>query len=261
MLDAGMTDGDHKGAPPSRTTGTEPVDVKLRYARARKLLHDGAFDEATTEFVWLWQHMLEHDMAMVGVRLSFMASLLTTLTAKHPPARERFTALRDSLGILVEAGSSSWMQLQDWAVLSKVLGETDRVVEWFDRQGAGYDLASQSARVMTNQLVPLLQAKGRWADIGRLYSEPLQLVQQQYKMVTDIPRLTAGQPESAAEISRSIEQHFLSRVAELYAALRAAGREADSQVVLDEARRLMPGDALEAAVAGTLKDAGLAEPT
>ena len=40
------------------------------YQRARLLAHSGQFEAATTEQVWLWQNMLDHQPSLRAVRLS-----------------------------------------------------------------------------------------------------------------------------------------------------------------------------------------------
>jgi hypothetical protein len=92
-----------------------PVDVQARYANATKLLAAGQLDEATTEFVWLWENMLGLAPHMVGVRGSFMVMVLQQLVARHPPARACFLAFRDALTAVVEAGAPMLHQFFDWA--------------------------------------------------------------------------------------------------------------------------------------------------
>jgi hypothetical protein len=227
---------------------TNPVDVQARYADARKLLSAGQLVEATTEFVWLWENMLQLAPHMVGVRASFMVMSLQMLVARHPPARERFLAFREALTTVVEAGAPVLQQFNDWASLCKALGEEGHVLAWFDRQGPGYAPPTELAGVVELQVVPLLRAKGRWADIGRLFRDPVLQVRQQQRMMSSVPMVTAQHPERAAEISRSMEQTAVARIALVYGALRAAGRSFEAEVVLSEARAVMPGPALEAAV-------------
>jgi hypothetical protein len=245
----------------TRTDGTfDPLDVKARYAQARELLTAGRLEEATTEFVWLWQNMLQHVPSMKGARVSFMASVLRTLAKRHLPARVHFRALRDELTPVVDSGTPSRSQLQDWAVLCNVVGESKRVLRWFDKMGPGAELPREHEWVIECVVIPLLKKRKRWADIGRLYHEPLRVLESKYNVVADIPRLTSRSPESAAEIRKAIEQNFLTTVGTLYASLRAAARDVDARAILEEARKLMPGVALESAIVVALREARIAAP-
>ena len=63
------------------------VDIQERYFAAKSLIDTRKYDEAAAEFAWLWQHALEHDPAMLGVRLSFMASDMKILAERSPAAK------------------------------------------------------------------------------------------------------------------------------------------------------------------------------
>jgi hypothetical protein len=233
----------------------ETLDVKARYAHANALLSVGKLDKATDEFVWLWQHMLEHQPSMCGVRVSFLASVVRTLAKKYPHARARFRALRDELTPIVDSGTPNRSQLQDWAVLCKVVGQNNRVLQWFDRAGPNFEPSREHRWVINCCVIPLLKKRGRWADIGRLYPNPLHVLRSAHAIVADIPMIITKRPKQAAEIRKSIERHFLGTVGTLYASLRAAARDVDAQTVLEEARRMMPGEPLEKVIGTTLKAA------
>lgn len=47
---------------------SRPTDIRARMELAAKLADAGRLDDATAEYVWLWEHMLEHDPALHGVR-------------------------------------------------------------------------------------------------------------------------------------------------------------------------------------------------
>src|ERR1039457_1826720 len=85
----------------------DPTDMRTRYAEARALLDAGRFDEATAEFIWLWQHIGEYEPSAVCVRVSIIASALDILAREHPPARERLVALRDELTPVIDSGAAT----------------------------------------------------------------------------------------------------------------------------------------------------------
>src|SRR4051812_12591822 len=65
-------DGDHIQGRNLRMEAQQPMDMMERMNAARALASAGKLDEATDAYVWLWEHMLEHEPAMLGVRASFM---------------------------------------------------------------------------------------------------------------------------------------------------------------------------------------------
>jgi hypothetical protein len=79
----------------------------------------GRFEEATDEYVWLWQHVLEHEPAMAGVRSSGMLRDIGQLMNSHPPARRRFEDLRNALGTMDGPASTAVPDsVSDWITLS-----------------------------------------------------------------------------------------------------------------------------------------------
>lgn len=80
----------------SRTPEDGVVDVQARMELAKALVLKGEYAKATDEYAWLWEHMLEHEPAMVGVRGSFMVSDMQRLASKDAGARKRFVELREA---------------------------------------------------------------------------------------------------------------------------------------------------------------------
>jgi hypothetical protein len=236
----------------ARMDEPELTDMRARYAEAQALLDAGRFDEATAEFVWLWQHIGEFEPSAVCVRVSIIASALDILAREHPPARERLVALRDELTPVIDSGAATSDELQDWAVLCRVVHQSERVLEWFDRMGPSYVPGPEHRWVMECCVIPQLKRRERWADAGRLYLEPLRILEGLHKMVTDIPSIAALHPEGASTIRASIEEGVLGDVGTMYASLRAAGRDVDAESVLKRARSFIPGELLERAVVDAL---------
>ena len=72
----------------------DPSNMRERSDYATLLRRAGYFDDATREFLWLWQQ----DVAQFQpVRHSFVAGEMATLAARHAPARAAFVALRDAI--------------------------------------------------------------------------------------------------------------------------------------------------------------------
>jgi hypothetical protein len=71
------------------STSSTGLGVRARYADAQALLAGGHFDQASTELVWLWKHILDHEPSAVGVRVSFLASMLEVLASKPMPCSRR----------------------------------------------------------------------------------------------------------------------------------------------------------------------------
>ena len=231
-------------------------DIQARLDYARQLLQRGDHEQATKEYVWLWQNMLEHDVAFTGVRLSFMASQMERLAQQHPPARKRFTKLRDEATKQLERQADAppaANQLLDWIVLNEVVGDPAATLQWFDEVKDNPDYQRLINRV-SFQLKGLLLAEERWADLGRIYTNPLQDIAQQHAM-TEMMR-GRGVPEDLPdEVRERFEQsrydHFRTEAGQVYAALLAADRNDEAQQVAARARQLDDSPGMLAALIET----------
>jgi thioredoxin 1 len=116
-LTRGVTSLDTKRAELAAT----PDDPWLRLAYARKLMDAARFDEATSEYLWLWNHA--RDLAPnYGFDLYRLADA-------HAPARTAIVQLRDEL---TPAPAPTLNDLRDWLLLNDLLGEARRSLQWFD---------------------------------------------------------------------------------------------------------------------------------
>lgn len=202
------------------------VDTQARYQLAKKLTDNSQYDEALDEYLWLWQHMVEFEPSMVGVRSSFMASSMGKLVAAHEPARAAFAELRDQAQSRLE-DKPDWDDLDDWIVLNKMVGDEDKTLEWFDRIKQDPDKLRAAGRV-TYKFDDLLIERGRWADLGLVLNNPIMEVRQNaYLMKQTVARMQQKHPEVVA----SQLDHFHESSAQVYAACLAAGREAEAEEV------------------------------
>jgi thiol-disulfide isomerase/thioredoxin len=243
-----------------KAADANPGDMRARYAFVSGLQNSGRLDEATEGYAWLWQHMTEHEPAMVGVRLSFMLGEIGRLMKEHPPARARFTALRDALGPEGLSPTASDEEIRDWIALTLTLDEADVVLRWFDASaGPLLQTRPELDHTLRVGLVPLLVKHGRWSDVANLFTDPLGTLRERLAQLEEVRRMELP-PEMAEARPRMIDaqEHMLRRDAGLMAAsLLAAGRENEARAVVAEIQRLLPGAETEKALAEMAKKAGV----
>jgi hypothetical protein len=244
--------------------GREPVDVGVgpmgnaegvegRMTAASALLRSGEYAEAAEHYVWLWNNMARVEPDQEHVRVSFLASEVDALVCAWPQAHERFSKIRDeAAGVTVaEPGPmESWM---DWVVLNSVLGQDDRTIAWFDAAKADPGTRSIISAV-SRALIQPLKLRGRWADLGLLYRNPLQELAFQHEISTVAASL--GPEVLNAELSAKAEDvstsQFRAEAADLCRSLQAAGRSREAREVRDEARRLDPSEEMRRALESVL---------
>ena len=217
--------------------------VRERHALARTLLLEGRDDEALEHYLWLWTCGLEQEPGWRGVRYSFLLAELAELIRRSVRAREAFAGYRDLLD--AQLGNNPAGVLADWFALNQALGEVERSLGWFDAQPA--EVLERIPQPLLQQwLSGPLKTRGRWAELARLYPQPLASLKLRHRLIAQVVR---GKSEAGAEVDRFAHQSFREHACDLVRALFAAGRAAEADEVADQARALHPGPALEAALA------------
>jgi hypothetical protein len=212
-----------------------------RMQLARALASAGNVDEATDAYVWLWEHMLEHEPAMFGVRASFMLAEIGDLCSRHASARAKFAALRDAaLPRSQEALDPDSDPLMDWMLLNQALGEQERTLEWFDRERERLTAEPKRNRLLETILVPLLIQKERWADAGSLYADPVSLVKEHHEIIEQVGghRPAAMDDVTFEDVRRQVIEQFENTARQVHRCLLAAGRLEGAAKVASTVREL-----------------------
>jgi thioredoxin 1 len=208
------------------------VDVQARYQLARGLMRDGQLDDATQEYLWLWDHMLEHEPAMAGVRLSFMISDMKGLARKHVRANEAFTRLRDRYQAAIDDGTADREQFTDWSHLNEVIGDDDAVIVWFDRVKDNPEKA-QVIQSAGDELFDALIEHDRWADAGTLLKDPVGDARTRVFGLQVIRDREVGDidDERRASTVEVMERLAREECSQQYAACLAAGRDRSAESI------------------------------
>lgn len=242
-LERGKTDL-HRG----RGVGADlDQDMRGRLSFAKALLYDQNYIDATVHYAWLWNNMTHVNPDMSGVRVSYMAGEIKSLVGAHPPARRRFTEIRDASGAAAAADPGADGPRRDWIVLNQLLGDEDRTMSWFD----GVKGNSNAARIIEHLsvfLVETLKSRGRWADLGRIYRNPVaELVRNHAIFNSSIPTMPERLgTEVLGRIRKIKATHFRTVAVTLFASLRAAGRTEEATAI--QALRLDPSDEMRIAL-------------
>jgi hypothetical protein len=234
-------------------------DMERRLRAARDLLAAGRDEEATVEFIWLWENMDRIEPSMDGVRVSFMAENIRTLVDRHEAARALFAHIRDRSASLADVDLTTARQRHDWMVLNDILSEPARTLSWFDQVKNDDRYATVLDRC-DFRLGKLLTAEGRFADLGRLYKDPVATFVKQHHNYTPPPNISTEPGPEVSEKVRPVMRKMLQSIlagmskyliedAELMVkCLVAAGRKAEADALEREARRIDPSDEMRAAL-------------
>lgn len=202
------------------------IDARLHWAKALAMTRRE--DEATDEYVWLWENMNREDPDFVGVRSSFMAGDMGTLARSHPAARKRFAALRDSLEANLKAGTSTSDELSDWMVLNTVVDDDRRTIDWYHRVKDD-PLARADIERNDYRLKMLFEQRKDWADVASLSRNPEADAKGELLSAQIAIRVELSQNPNLFKEGNL--DSVLGEVTHLYAGLLALGREEDADKV------------------------------
>lgn len=237
---AGLARGESAIQTFRRELAANPDDVALRMRYASRLRESGELEAATTEYIWLWEHMVEKDPNMAGVRHSFLVGALEGLFAEHPPARATFAALRDALAPSLDAIDPH--RLADWLSLNTALAENDVTLAWYDANSDRILANADLRRTVGVEVIPTLVGAERWADVGRIYDDPLAELRKMTGQREEMLKQIAGDPGLDEDMIKQLTQfsamHVRQAAGQIMRALRAAGRTDEAKAVGDEARGL-----------------------
>lgn len=101
------------------------------FGNTAPLIKEKKYDQALTRLDWFWNHILEHEPAMYGVRLSFCLGVWKDLADVYPPALAELKQLRD--GAEKKALQGDTQAFAEAVNLNRTLKESTRTVELFKK--------------------------------------------------------------------------------------------------------------------------------
>jgi len=233
-VEAGTTQLDKlRAAAGDRADPNGKVDIDARYDLAAELANGGAFEEAAEEYVWLWNNMLDHDPAMYGVRLSFMASSMEELAQQSEAAKEMFAELRDTVENKLQSGDRSFDNLNDWLTLNlDVLGDLKPVDNWIERIKDRPN-AQKTLRRIGHTLNDYFLKREQWEMLGWVMPSTREIIWQarMQRMPLDDDRFDEDMKEMIREMG---DQSFAEKLSIAHAALLAAQRDDEAWLVANE---------------------------
>lgn len=200
--------------------------MMARLHRAREAVQSGRFEEATTEYIWLWDNMLVEEPSMAGVRCNSFIGSLQELLVAYPAARSRIEEARG--GADPPAADAVERPLLDWVLLNDALGEPERNLAWFDSHPMPSDRRLLDWLALS--IEPLLIERRRWADVAVFHPEPEREVREQFIRRGALALTPLGElPQSVAEWTREEAIKIRERVGQLVHCLRAVGRTSEAE--------------------------------
>lgn len=198
-------------------------DLQAHVQWADALLAAGQKAEATEQYLWLWDHMLEKDPSLGGVRYSIFQQKLQALLEASPEARSQLVQRETNLRAQRENPAS----LRDWVCLTQLLADGQPAVDWALQQLEAGQAAS--LKPVETQLFRLFATRQLWKPAGQVLSDPVaagqKLVDAEKEGGTELP------PEIRANYVAYLKKTTGPRLEELRKACQAAGRTAEAEAL------------------------------
>lgn len=211
------------------------VDLRLEYAQA--LTQRGRYDEATQEFVSLWNDMgASQDEDIREMRHWWITEEMGELADAHPPAQERFALLRDQAESRLRSGDSTFLDLDEWLALNELLHDTQRVADWALRLKDRPD-AAETLRNYQHQVFSMLTADDQWELAGRSLFDPMEMVSERLAHIGFLRQTAANNDHLRDRYAESLDSSLRSArcaISNIYAACLAAGRDDDAARIAAE---------------------------
>src|SRR4051794_16091870 len=115
-----------------KVEGESRNDPMLRMRLGDALAEKGQVEEALAEYLWCFDHGLEHGRGFHGVRLSSLLKRIVRLGHKNPAAPSELRDRRDAACRRLEGESASFKTAMEFAALNTALDEAKRTVEFLD---------------------------------------------------------------------------------------------------------------------------------
>jgi hypothetical protein len=130
------------------------MNASSRLSHARKLVEEGLYEQALIEYIWFYEHALEENSALYGVRLSFALGYWRELGDIYSPAMIKLKQVVESKSQELENGNTDRALFHDVVAINNVLDSDDATYRLFvSLNKKNPDFAQSCARMATEVLV------------------------------------------------------------------------------------------------------------
>ncbi len=192
-------------------------DPSQRMQYGRSLEQKGKYDEALDEYLWCFDHGLEHNPAFSGVRLSFLLSNIHQLSAKLPRARDELLKRRDKAEAAINKGPSRNDDanparsgaIMEFVAINRTFGDDQKTLELYDKLIKQGEIDGVVARLLLREVSGQLIKDKRYADLLKGVGDPKAYVVQAITQFEQIQAITKAQARDHAEEVASMMKRSL----------------------------------------------------
>jgi thiol-disulfide isomerase/thioredoxin len=167
LADAGeaLAGNDSLSRARKKLDGANAKDPMLRMSYGDALAQKGRAEDALSEYLWCFDHGLEHGPAFTGVRLSFLLGRIVQLGQGNPAVFEELRKRRDDARKAIEAGKADLNVVMGFTALNTNLGEPEQTLALYDQIKGKKLLSDFDTSYVFDQSLDLLLKAKRYKEI------------------------------------------------------------------------------------------------
>jgi thiol-disulfide isomerase/thioredoxin len=145
--------------------GANANNPSLRMNYGNELAQKGRAEDALSEYLWCFDHGLEHGPGFTGVRLSFLLARIVQLGQSHPAALDELRKRRDAAGKDIEARRADFNAAMGFTALNSYLHEPQQTLALFDRIKADKSQPAMVRDYLLGQATDQLLEAKRYTEV------------------------------------------------------------------------------------------------
>jgi len=145
--------------------GANANNPMLRMSYGDALAQKGRAEAALSEYLWCFDHGLEHGPGFTGVRLSFLLGRIVQLGQTQPAALDELRKRRDAAGKALEAGKADFSTAMGFTALNSNLGEPAQTLALYDRIKGDKSYPAMVRQYLLDQALDQLLKAKRYKEV------------------------------------------------------------------------------------------------
>jgi thiol-disulfide isomerase/thioredoxin len=224
--------------------GANANDPMLRMSYGDALVQKGRAEDALSEYLWCFDHGLEHGPGFTGVRLSFLLSKILQLGQSHPAALEELRKRRDDARKALEVGKADFSTAMGFTSLNTNLGEPEQTLALYDQIKGKDDLERSVTSYLFDQSLDLLLKARRYKEIVEK-TDPVAKVR---ALIANHERAKAFFPDDP-QLKAYMKGQVILSGAKYYEALLGGGNQAGAADIAEILTGFDPAETTTALIA------------
>jgi len=228
--------------------GDHANDPMLRMGYGDALAEKGRTEDALSEYLWCFDHGLEHGPAFTGVRLSFLLSKIVQLGRTHAAALDELRKRRDAAGKALEARKADFSTAMGFTALNSNLGEQEQTLRVYDRIKADKSQPDRVRQYLLDQSIDQLLKAKRYKEVAANSEAKVR------ELIARHDQIKSFLPDDA-NVRMYMKRQVCTNGAKYYEALLGSGNHAGAAEVVELLTAFDPAEAYPPLIAAA-KQAG-----